>query len=64
MYITQNLEFYKIAYGELQSKYKKLEQENKKLKDEIIVLIKNKESLNNVYDSIEKRNLLSKVTGI
>jgi hypothetical protein len=75
----ENLESYKIAYGELQSRYEKLKEENRSLKDNIIILNSNKEvlddigslaesldqeALNKVYESIRKRHLLGVLLGM
>ena len=79
MYIMENLEAYKLAYAELQSKYENLKQENRKLKDEIIILNSSKEvlddigslaesidqeALNKVYESIRRRHLLGVLLGL
>ena len=79
MYIMESLEAYKLAYAELQSRYEKLKQENRKLKDEIIILNSSKEvlddigslaesidqkALNKVYESIRRRHLLGVLLGL
>jgi cell division protein FtsB len=75
----ESLEAYKLAYAELQSRYEKLKQENRKLKDEIIILNSSKEvlddigslaesidqkALNKVYESIRRRHLLGVLLGL
>lgn len=62
MYIMENLESYKLEYGILQSKYQKLIEENRKLKDQIIILNSDKEVLENVgllVESLDKDSLNS-----
>jgi predicted nuclease with TOPRIM domain len=56
MYIREDLESYKLEYSILQSRYEKLKQENRKLKDDIIMLNADKEVLNNVNLLIESFN--------
>ena len=56
MYIREDLESYKLEYSILQSRYEKLKKENRKLKDDIIMLNADKEVSNNVSLLIESFN--------
>lgn len=79
MYIKEDLESYKIEYRILSSKYNALLEENKKLKNDIIILNGSKEVLDNIgllvesidqevlskiYESIRKRHLLGVFSGM
>ena len=79
MYIKEDLESYKIEYRILSSKYNALLEENKKLKNDIVILNSSKEVLDNIgllvesidqealskiYESIRKRHLLGVFSGM
>jgi hypothetical protein len=79
MYIKEDLESYKLEYQILTSRYEKLMEQNKKLKEDIIILKSDKEvsenigslvesfdqeALKKVYESIKRRHALGVLLGM